>query len=107
MNREEDQMWTGMQKSSGNLFKTISAAEASGTLVHLLEQVSSGIGRIEIVGPREDGACVLLSKAELDCLEQALAILSGTHDAEQMRAQLHAIALAAGAAAQIPSPLCR
>ena len=99
-------MWTTTQQSSGGLFRTISAAEASATLAHLLEQVSSGVGRVEIVGTREDGACVLLSKAELDCLERALAILSGTHDAEQMRAQLQAIALAAGAAAQEPAPLC-
>jgi hypothetical protein len=99
-------MWTAMQQSSGNLFKTISAAEASATLVRLLEQVSSGIGRIEIVGPNQDDTCVLLSKAELDCLERALAILSGTDDAEQMRAQLHAIALAAGAGAQVSTPLC-
>jgi hypothetical protein len=106
MNGEEDQMWTGMPTTSGNLFKTIGAAEASATLVHLLEQVSAGVGRIEIVGPREDGACVLLSKAELDCLERALAILSGTHDAEEMRAQLQAIALAAGVAAPEPASLC-
>jgi PHD/YefM family antitoxin component YafN of YafNO toxin-antitoxin module len=100
-------MWTAMQNTSDSLFKTISAAEASGTLAELLEQVSSGIGRVEIVGPDENCSCVLLSKAELDCLERALAILSGTHDAEEMRAQLNAIALAAGAGAGVSVPLCR
>jgi PHD/YefM family antitoxin component YafN of YafNO toxin-antitoxin module len=81
--------------SSGKLFRTIGAAEATQSLTDLLKQVSAGFGRIEIVGPREDCICVLLSKTELDSLEQALEILSGTTGARQMHQQIHEIATAA------------
>lgn len=44
--------------------------------LHLLHgQVTSTWGRIEITLDGEKDACVLMSRAELDCLEQALEIL--------------------------------
>ncbi len=78
-----------------NLFKTIDAGEAARSLNQLLEQVALGDGRIEIVGTREGCVCVLVSKTELDALERAISILSGTAEAQAMRELLGRIASAA------------
>jgi PHD/YefM family antitoxin component YafN of YafNO toxin-antitoxin module len=76
------------------LFKTIDVNQAAHSLRSLLAQVSSGIGRIEIVDAN-GCVCVLLSKIELDTLERAISILSGTTQAQEMRDLLRAIAAAA------------
>ena len=93
-----------MQQTSvpSGIFKTIGASEASLSLENLLEQVSSGIGRVEIIGRNEECVCVLLSKTELEALERALSILSGTKGAQEMRDLLNAIANAANGSVEVP-----
>ena len=88
------------------LFDTVDCAAAQAELEHLLNNVASGCGRVQINGSSPNSACVLISAAELASLERALEILSGTEGAGAMRDQLSKIVAAAGAqAALLRTPL--
>ena len=81
----------------------LDAAEASHVNLHNLHaQVLGHWGRVELV--RRGGACVLISKDELDGLEKALEILSSTDTARLMRQQVALVARVATPRAQAPSP---
>jgi len=70
--------------TNDSLFQTIDASALPANLLHLLERTAKEKGRIEITNA--DGAkCVMLSKDELDSLEEALDILSRTHDGLEMQ----------------------
>ena len=60
--------------SQGPIFTTIDASKLQGDLLHLLCRTAREKGRIELTNC-DGGACVLISKEELDCMEQALEIL--------------------------------
>ena len=52
-------------------------------LERLFEQVSAGKGRIEVT--RDNEACVLISKTELESLERALEILADSDGCREMK----------------------
>ena len=79
---------------SENAFQTLDLFSAQRELGKLHDLVLRYKGRIEITRG-EDNACVLISKTELQGLENALAILSETESAAEMRCQLLRIAAAA------------
>ena len=58
----------------------------------LHEEVVRFKGRIEVTRNGCDDCCVLISKAELDSLEQALAILSDTDGVKAMSSQIAQLA---------------
>ncbi len=61
-------------------FPRLTAAELQTDLLNILRKIACDTGRVQIMG--DDGACdcVLISRAELDALEEALEVLSSTHD---------------------------
>ena len=92
---------------TGNPFATIDldAAEPGHVdLTRMHAQVLGKYGRIELV--RRGGACVLISKDELDGLEKALEILSSTDTVRLMRQEIALVARVATAhapAAPLPT----
>ncbi len=62
------------------------------SLEKLHEDVVRFKGRIEITRDGCDDCCVLISKAELESLEQALAILSNTDGVRAMSGQIAQLA---------------
>jgi PHD/YefM family antitoxin component YafN of YafNO toxin-antitoxin module len=60
-------------------------------LGHLHATVLRTSGRVELTNAA-GGACVLMSRAELDSLERALEILSNTQDVREMSDQLMRLA---------------
>ena len=69
-------------------------------LAGLHAQVLANYGRIELL--RRGGACVLISKDELDSLEKALEILSATDTVQMMRQEIALVARVATPRAQVP-----
>ena len=82
---------------SGGCFHTLSVSQFRGALEELHDRVARGHGRIVITRDGCDQVCVLISRAELESLEQALEILSGTADFQAMCKTLAAVAGSAGA----------
>jgi hypothetical protein len=75
-------------------FGRLDAADAAAVFERLHERVTRHCGRIEIIR-RESGAtvsAVLISKAELDSLEEAIEILSNTDSAAAMRSEVLRVA---------------
>ena len=70
------------------------------------EQVAGEHARIELTRAGCDDVCVILSKAELESLEQALEILSRTEEYRAMCQQLHRLALDCGALGAAADLLC-
>ena len=73
-------------------FETYDCGQVGRSLEKLHEDVVRLKGRIEITRNGCDDCCVLISKAELDSLEQALAILSDTDGVKQMSGQIAQLA---------------
>ena len=65
-------------------FQTLDVTRFRQTLAKLHEAVGCGHGRIEITRRGCDDACVLISKCELEALEQALEILARSADYKTM-----------------------
>lgn len=80
---------------SGNSHQVVNAREARASLDAIVEQVSQYDERVVITGSNPATRAVLISQAELEGLEKALEILSGTRDAKAMRAQVLRISTAA------------
>ena len=79
----------------------LDAAEPSRVcLANLHAQVLGNWGRIELL--RRGGACVLISKDELDSLEKALEILSATDTVRLMRQEIALVARVATPRATVP-----
>ena len=72
-------------------------------LAGLHAQVLTHYGRIEL--QRRGGACVLISKDELDSLEKALEILSATDTVRMMRQEIALVARVATPRAQVPTAM--
>ena len=64
--------------------RTYDAAVVAQSLPQLHEFVTRCNGRLEITRPGSDQRCVLISKEELESLEQALEILSNTADVRKI-----------------------
>ena len=77
---------------SARHFVTRDVGYVSRLLAQLHADVSQNTGRIEITREGCDDCCVLISKAELDSLEQALAILSDTDGVRAMSGQIAELA---------------
>ena len=69
-------------------FDSYEVKYVSGLLDQLHADVVRHKGRIEITRDGCDDCCVLISKTELDALEQALAILSDTDGVRAMSGQI-------------------
>lgn len=75
---------SGAVSPSGQVFQSVDLRSASSSMENLFEQVVRRIRRVEIT--RQGGeSCVLISKAELEGLEQALEILAATDSGVAMR----------------------
>ena len=73
-------------------FQSLDLSKAHTTLPELFQHVIVNRGRVQIDGG--DGACVLISKEELDALEHAIELLS---DSDGVRSMCGALAQVAGA----------
>ena len=73
-------------------FQTLDVTRFRQTLAKLHEAVGCGNGRVEVVRKGCADVCVLISKAELESLEQALAILSDTDGVRAMSGQIAQLA---------------
>lgn len=69
---------------AAHMFATLEITHFRRSLARLHEQVACGNGRIEVTRDGSSGACVLISKTELESLEQALEILAATSDYQKM-----------------------
>ena len=69
-------------------FESYDVADVSRSLEQLHADVVRFKGRIEITRQGCDDCCVLISKAELESLERALAILSDTDGVRAMAGQI-------------------
>ena len=78
-----------VSSSDGPSFKSMPLLQAEGRLGHILKQVCREKGRVEIRDG--DHACVLISKEELQTLEDALEILSNTSDVKHIARTIAAI----------------
>jgi PHD/YefM family antitoxin component YafN of YafNO toxin-antitoxin module len=73
------------------------------TLAKLHESVGCGNGRVEVTRRGCTDVCVLISKSELECLEQALEILSASAEFKAMCDQIQQlVAACAGSAEEAP-----
>ena len=89
---------------SGDCFQTLDVTRFRQSLARLHERVGCGKGRIEVTRRGCGDVCVLISKAELEALEQALEILAATADYKAMCDVL--TQLAAQTAPGSPPPQC-
>lgn len=78
-------------------FQTLDIDALRAVMAKVHEQVSEHHGRIELTRSGCDGACVILSKAELQSLERALEILSETAEYRAMCENLSRLATDCGA----------
>lgn len=69
-------------------FQTLHVDHVQGDLLNLYERIACEKGRVEIVDANGGCACVLISKAELDTLETALAVLSDGDGVRSMQNSL-------------------
>jgi PHD/YefM family antitoxin component YafN of YafNO toxin-antitoxin module len=74
--------------SSDDSNKTVDLSDGPVDLHQLHMHVVSRHARVEFITRACDGSCILISKAELESLESALEILSGTDDVREMRNEL-------------------
>ena len=77
---------------SSPLFQILDINDVRQALEQLHELIARGCGRIEITRAGCDDCCVLISKAELESLEQALEILSNGSEARAMEDELRQVA---------------
>jgi hypothetical protein len=84
---------------SGGCFHTLSLSQYCKSLEDLHQRVAAGHGRVEVKHDDSHHTCVLISKAELESLERALEILSGTGDFRTMCDKLMSLASECGGAA--------
>jgi len=69
-------------------FPTLNLAQAHGDLVKLCQRVAREASRVRILDADGSCHCVLISRAELDALEEALNILADSRHVRALRASL-------------------
>ena len=84
-------------------FQTLDVTRFRQTLAKLHEAVGCGHGRVEVTRKGCDDVCVLISKCELDALEQALEILARSAEYEAMCADLQKVVAECAGCAEVPS----
>jgi hypothetical protein len=100
--------WPGFEVRTmaiDSVFTSVGLKEGMRRLPDLHHNVVSAHGRVKIVGESPESEAVLISKVELDSLEQALEILATTPAAGQMRRQVKRIAKLDRDAAGLPDRL--
>lgn len=88
---------------SGGCFSTLSVSQFARAVEELHGRVAGGHGRVVITRDGCDEACVLISRAELESLEQALEILAATPDFQAMCKTLAMVAASAAPHATLES----
>ncbi len=83
-------------------FECYEVGHAGRSLEKLHAEVVEYKGRIEVTRDGCQDCCVLISKAELESLERALAILSDSDGVKAMSGQIAQLAAIAGAAPHAP-----
>ena len=73
-------------------FQTLDVTSFRRTLARLHEAVGCGHGRVEVTRRGCDDVCVLISKCELEALEQALEILAESAEYKAMCENLTTVA---------------
>jgi PHD/YefM family antitoxin component YafN of YafNO toxin-antitoxin module len=81
--------------ADANPFQSLNLAQVQTELMKLYERVACEKGRVEIVSGSGACECVLISKAELESLENALEILADADGVKHLSAELAQIAHAA------------
>lgn len=81
---------------SADQYQSMDITRVRQTLAHLHQQVAGGHRRIEIKRRGSDEVCVIISKSELEALEEALEILCQSHDYRQMCDEVSQIAADCG-----------
>lgn len=81
---------------TADCFQTLDVTRFRRTLASLHELVGTGKGRIEVTRRGCDECCVLISKSELESLEQALQIFAESVEFQQMSKQIAEIVAATG-----------
>jgi PHD/YefM family antitoxin component YafN of YafNO toxin-antitoxin module len=84
---------------SSPLFQTLDISDFRLALEQLHELIARGNGRIEIRRRGCDDCCILISKSELESLEQALEILANTDSAKLLHEEVRQLAKAS-------TPIC-
>jgi PHD/YefM family antitoxin component YafN of YafNO toxin-antitoxin module len=82
-------------------FESYDVGHVSRLLAKFHAEVVRHKGRIEITREGSDDCCVLISKAELESLERALAILSDTDGVRAMSVQIAQLAATCDATAGV------
>lgn len=72
--------------------RTVDVSDGAVDLRQLHEHVLARNARVQLITRSRAESCILISKEELDGLEKALEILSGTDDVRDMRDHLARIA---------------
>jgi PHD/YefM family antitoxin component YafN of YafNO toxin-antitoxin module len=86
-------------------FQSLDVTRFRQTLAKLHEAVGCGHGRVEVTRRGCDDVCVLISKCELDALEQALEIFAQSAEFKAMCDNLQSVvAQCAGCAEGEPNP---
>lgn len=83
--------------SSGDCFQTVDVTQFRRALADLHARVGQMRGRVEVKRRGCDDVCVLISKAELESLEQALEILAASAEYKAMCDVITQLAAATGA----------
>jgi hypothetical protein len=92
---------------SAGCFHTLSLSQFLKGIEDFHQRVALGHGRVEIVREDCDDVCVLISKSELQAMEQALEILAQSEDFQSMCSTLSNLAtecLSAPCHAPCPQP---
>lgn len=82
--------------SAGSAFVTVDVTQFRRALARLHEQVGCCRGRVEVKRRGCNDVCVLISKAELDALEEALEMLTKSAEYKAMCQTLTQLAAATG-----------
>ena len=77
---------------SANCYRIVDAGDSRATLGSLHDQVTVELDRVIVTNGDSSARSVLISERELQGLERALEILSGTTDARAMREEVLRIA---------------
>ena len=87
---------------SSDCFQNLDVTRFRRALANLHELVGCGKGRVEVTRRGCPDACVLISKAELESLEQALQIFAESVEFQQMSNQISEIVAASGGMPVLP-----
>jgi PHD/YefM family antitoxin component YafN of YafNO toxin-antitoxin module len=77
-------------------FQTLDVSKFRQTLAKLHEAVGCGNGRVEVTRRGCNDVCVLISRSELEALEQALEILTRSAEYKAMCDSIQSVAVACG-----------